>query len=136
MIRSLAILAMTVLAGCMAEAPTSNTQVSFQATVQDVVMLSSYSGTVTPVAVDPRYALTVQIESVAPGVTNFAAGSVVTFAIHSPSRLFAGEEAKGKTYDFWLSQQTEKGQVRYFGLEIQRKQANKTLHATAAAPGS
>ena len=125
MIRSLAILVMTILACCVAEAQTTNSQVFFRATVQDLVMLSSFSGKAIPAAVDPRYAMTVRIESVGSGVTNFTAGAVVTFAIHSPALLFAGEEAKGKTYDFSLLRQTENGKVRYFGLEIREKQPPK-----------
>ncbi len=135
MIRSLATLPIMMLACCVAETQHTNEQVSFRATVQDVVMLSSFSGAVIPVHVDPMFALTVRIESVASGITNFAAGSVVTFAIHSPSLLFAGEDTKGKTYDFWLSRRIENGKVRYSGLEIQRKQA-KTPVETNRRPAS
>jgi hypothetical protein len=125
MIRSLAILAITTFVCCAAEAQQTNDQIHLRATVQDVVMLSSFSGTVTPVHRDPLFALTVRLESVTPAVTNFAAGSVVTFAIHSPSRLFAGEDAKGKTYDFSVRRETENGKMRYFELEIRKKQANR-----------
>ncbi len=133
MIRLLATLAMVLLACCAAEAQYTNA-IFFRAAVQDVVILSRFSGTVTPVAVDPMFALTVRIESVSPGVTNFAAGSVVTFAIHSPSRLFAGEDAKGKTYAFLLRCQTVKGNVRYSGLEVERKQANPQGAASGSQP--
>jgi hypothetical protein len=122
MIRSLAILVMTILACCVVEAQTTNSPVFFRATVQDLVMLSNFSGKAIPAAVDPRYAMTVRIESVGSGVTNFTAGAVVIFAIHSPALLFAGEEAKGKTYDFTLFGKTENGRIRYFDLEKQKKQ--------------
>ena len=121
MIRSLAILAIATLVFCGAEAQQTNDSISLRATVQEVAMLSSFSGDVIPVDTDPRFALTLRIESVGPVVTNFAAGSVVSFAIHSPSRLFAGEDAKGKTFDFSVHHKTEKGKTRYFELAIRKK---------------
>ena len=133
MIRSLAILFVTALTWCVAQAAHTTNQVSFRATVQDMVMLSSFSGTIIPVAVDPRYALTLRIESGVPGFPNITAGSVVTFAIHSPSLLFGDDDPKGKTYDFMLHRESQKGKLRYFGLEIQRKQANQTLLSTTGA---
>ena len=119
MIRSLAILAIATLVFCGAEAQQTNDSISLRATVKEVVMLSSFSGTVLPVDIDSRFALTLHIESVAPVVTNFAVDSVVSFAIHSPSRLFAGENAKDKTFDFSVRHKTEKGKTRYFELAIQ-----------------
>jgi hypothetical protein len=66
-----------------------------------------------------------RIESVTPAVTNFTAGSKVTFAIHSPTKLFAGEDAKGKTYDFSVRHTTEQGKTRYFQLEIRKEKADE-----------
>ena len=131
----LTIFSTTMLACCAALAQHTNDEIYLRATVQDVVVISHFAGTLTPVDVDPRFALTVRIESATPGVTNFAAGSPVTFAIHSPSRLFAGEDAKGKSYDFLLRRQAEKGKVRYLDLEIRRKEVIKSLQPTAVVAG-
>src|SRR5215469_12443461 len=109
MIRLLAILGMSLWACAAGRAQSANDEIHLRAAVQAVVPLTSFSGTATPVDVDPRFALTVHIESVVPTVTNFSAGAAVTFAIHSPSLLFAGEPAKGKTYDFVLQREIKDG---------------------------
>ena len=88
-----------------------------RATVQAVVPLTSFSGRVTPVGADPRFALTVRIQSIDPSITSLSAGTVVTFAIHSPALLFAGSPVKGKTYDFALTREIEDGKVRFAGLK-------------------
>ena len=88
-----------------------------RATVQAIVPLTNFSGSVTPVAGDPRFALTVRIESIDPSITNFSAGTVATFAIHSPALLFGPKPAKGKTYDFVLTREIEDGKVRFSGLK-------------------
>lgn len=121
MIRTLAIFALSLLSGCAVEAPPTKGEVIIRANVQDVVMLADFSGTATPVTFDPRFALTIRIESCRPAITNFAAGSLITFAIHSPSLLFGAEDAKGKTYDLALHRQIQHGKVRYSGLEIRTK---------------
>jgi hypothetical protein len=86
--------------------------------VQAVVPLPSFSGQVTPVDADPRFALTVHIESAVPAVANFSVGAVVTLAIHSPSRLFAGDPTIGKIYDFSLGRRVEDGSTRFVGLRL------------------
>src|SRR5262245_20051113 len=100
----------------MAQAQGANDVIRLRARVQSVVLLEDFSGVVIPVHFDPGFALTVRIESATPQVAGFASGSVVTFAIHSPSLLFAGEPTKGKTYDFVLHRKIENGKVRFFGL--------------------
>jgi hypothetical protein len=62
--------------------------------------------------------LTLSIESTVPAVPDFAAGAVVTLGIHSPSLLFGGESAKGKTYDFLLHRRVEDGKLRFLGIEV------------------
>lgn len=118
MIRLLAILGISIWACAAGRAQGPSDEIHLSATVQAVSPLTKFSGTVTPVDVDPRFALTVRIESVVPTVTNFTPGAVVIFAIHSPSQLFAGEPTKGKTYDFVLHRETKDGKVRFFGLKI------------------
>ena len=95
-----------------------NDEVRLRATVKAVVPLSDFSGVITPVDVDPRFALTVHIESTVPAVTDFGAGAVITLGIHSPARLFVGESVKGKAYDFLLHRRIEDGKVRFLGIEV------------------
>ena len=120
MLRSLAILAVSLSACNACLAQSTNDEIHLRATVQAVVPLTSFSGKVTPVDVDPRFALVVRIESAVPAVANFTEGAVVTLAIHSPSLLFAGEPKKGKTYDFLLGRKIENGKVSFFGLRVRK----------------
>ena len=89
-----------------------------RATVQAVVPLTSFAGQVTPVGVDPRFAMTVHLESVKPTLTNFPEGAAVTFAIHSPALLFAGEPMIGKAYDFSLRRTLEHGTTKFLSLTV------------------
>ena len=93
--------------------------IRLRASVQAVVHLRDFSGEVTPVDFDPRFALSVRIESAVPAVPNFRSGSVVTFAIHSPSLLFSGDPVKGRTYGFSLVRRVENGKVRFRDLRVQ-----------------
>src|SRR5215468_2577585 len=120
MLRLLAILAMSLCACIPGHPQSTNDEVRLQATVQAVVQLTRFSGTITPVDFDPRFALTVRIESAAPAITNFIAGAVVTLAIHSPALVFGGEPTNGKTYDFVLHRKIEDGKVRFYGLVVQK----------------
>jgi len=104
-------------------------EIQLRATVQDVVPLADFSGTVTLVDSDPRFALTVRIESVEPAVSGFAAGAVIAFAIHSPALLFKEDVTKGKTYDFSLEREIKHGKVRFFGLKVEK--ANGSRHASS-----
>src|SRR5215472_10250694 len=116
MIRPLAVLALCLWARIGGQAQSTNDEVRLQATVQAIVPLTSFSGTVTPVDIDPRFALTVRIESIVPELKNFSAGTIATCAIHSPTLLFAGEPTKGRIYDFVLHREIKNGKVKFFGL--------------------
>jgi hypothetical protein len=120
MIRSLAIVAMSLWACTAGEAQRANDEVRLRATVLAVAPLTSFSGPATPVDIDPRFALTLRIESAVPAVPGLSAGAVVTLAIHSPSKTFAGEPEKGKTYAFLLHRQMADGKVRFFGLRARK----------------
>ena len=122
MIRLLAILSVSLLASSASQARTNIDEIHLRATVQDVVLLTDFSGKVIPVNFDPRFALTVRIESVDAAATSFTVGAVVTFAIHSPSLLFGDEAKKGKTYDFSVQRQIKHGKTRYFGLKVEKVQ--------------
>src|SRR5215470_6001984 len=93
-------------------------KIHLRATVQDVVPLADYSGEVTPVDFDPRFALIVRIESVHPTVSNFGAGAVVAFAIHSPAQLFVDGVTKGKMYDFFLGSEIKDGKTSFSQLKV------------------
>jgi hypothetical protein len=90
--------------------------------VQDVVLLADFLEEITPVDFDPRFALTVRIESVDPAVGSFTAGAVVAFAIHSRALLFGEDATKGKTYDFSLQREIKHGKTRFFGLKVEKVQ--------------
>jgi prephenate dehydratase len=66
--------------------------------------------------------------SAVPAVPDFGARAVVTFAIHSPSRLFEGEAANGKTYEFLLHRKIEDGKPRFFGLKLQTRSTSEKQH--------
>ena len=118
-IRLFAIVAVGLLA-CAGHAKTTIDEIHFRATVQNVVLLKEFSGKITPVDFDPRFALTVRIESVDPAISNFTAGAVVAFAIHSPSLLFGEDATKGKTYDFSVERKIEHGKTRFFHSRLRR----------------
>ena len=76
----------------------ANDVVRLNITVMNVVPLRSFSGTLTPTGHgDPRFALTVRIDSCLPVVTNLNSGTVVTFGVHSPSLFLGGSAEKGST---------------------------------------
>lgn len=124
-IRLFALLALGLWSCAAVRAQTTNEEIHLRAVVRDVIPLPSFSGKAIAVDVDPRFALTLRIESASPAVTNFAAGGEMTFAIHSPVKLFGGEAAKGKTFDFSLRRKTEHGREKYFDLKIQKAQAGR-----------
>jgi hypothetical protein len=120
MLRSITILLLSLAASFAADEKPQREEFRLRATVHDVVVLSSFSGTVTPVDADPRFAVTMRLDSITPSLTNFTKGATVTFAVHSPSRLFAAADVKGKTYDFTLRRETARGKTRYSSLEVRR----------------
>jgi hypothetical protein len=107
------------LDGIDAKQNTKN-EIHLRATVQDVVPLADFSGKVTPVDFDPRFAL--RIESVNPAIGSFTAGFIVAFAIHSPAVLFGGEATKSNTYDSSQQREIKHGKTRFFGLEVEHAQ--------------
>jgi len=116
-------------------AQNAKNEIHLRATVQDVVPLADYLGKATPVDFDPRFALRLRIESVDPAISDFVAGAVVTFVIHSPALLLLGEDGtKGKTYDFSLGRETEQGKIRFFGLKVEKTAG--PLHGCADKPDS
>jgi hypothetical protein len=125
MLRTLVILAIALQRGNAGQAQDTHDEIYLRATVQAVVPLADFSGSITPVDRDPRFALTVRIDSVVPVVVKFSEGAVVTFAIHSPWLLFAGEPTKGETYDFSLGRKNENGKTSFAGLTVERRKSCK-----------
>ena len=117
---SLATLFITLWSYCAAVAQITNEEVRFRATVEDVRLLSRFPGTLTAVDADSKFAITVQIASAVPAMTNFTVGNFVTFGIHSPSMLFRWNATIGKAYDFTLHRKIEGGKATFLDLKIQR----------------
>ena len=118
MLHTITILLLSLAASFAADEKWQSAEYKLRATVLDVVALSSYSGAVLAVGADPRFAVTMRVDSITPALTNFTKGATLTFAVHSPSRLFATGDSKGKTYDFTLRRETAGGNTRYSSLEV------------------
>jgi hypothetical protein len=103
---------------------TQNTknEIHLRATVQNIVPLTDFSGEITPVDFDPRFALTVRIESVDAAVGSFTVGAVVAFAIHSPALLFGEDATKGKTYNSSIQRAIKHSKTRFSGLKFEKVQ--------------
>ena len=96
--------------------PAQGEEVHINAVVEAIVPLTDFSGAITPVDIDPKFALTLRIQTVNPTVEELVSGAVVTFAIHSPSLLFGAEPTKGAAYDLFLHREMESGQVRFYWM--------------------
>jgi len=94
-------------------------EIQLRAKVKAIVPLEDFSGKAFPVDIDPHFALTVRIVSAMPAVADFTPGSVVTFAIHSPTIVFAGDATKRKTYNFSMCRETGDDKVKFSRLGIQ-----------------
>jgi hypothetical protein len=127
MIRLLATLAVSLLACTPGQIQSTRDAIHLRATVQNVVPLTDFSGKITQVDFDPRFALTVRIESVDFAVGSLTVGAVVAFAIHSPARLFREDATKGKTYDFSLQREIKHGKTRFFGLKVEKVETAPAL---------
>jgi hypothetical protein len=116
------LLLLGVAAQAQEHSPTAakNVELHLRAMVMAVVPLTDFSGQVTPTDLDPRFALTLRVETVKPTVNEFVPGSEITFAIHSPALLFIGNPDKNLAYDFYLVRETENGKVRFIGLATHR----------------
>jgi len=95
--------------------------IHFKAKVLSIAMgVDSGENTVTA-AVDPRYSLKAKILSVEEEGAPFAKGDAVTFAIHSPAKLFMGGEAKakGKSFTFVLhGRLADDGTPTFYHMEL------------------
>jgi hypothetical protein len=92
----------------------------FRAKVGKVVMLSRFTGTIIPVHPDPRYVLPLTIETAPDGDSVLVRGATINFAIHSPTKLFAGDAPTGRTLDFSVESEVRDGIRRWSGLRVAR----------------
>jgi hypothetical protein len=103
---------------------TTNDVVRLRVTVVDSVPLRSFRGSLTPTDdVNSRFALTLRIDSCVPAITNLKSGTVVTFAVHSPSRFLGGSAEKGETHEITMPRKKAANLV----FDDKTKQANKSL---------
>ena len=107
-----------------------STAIHLRATVKAIVPLTDFSGQATLVDFAPRFALTLRVRTVNPVIDEFASGSDVTFAIHSPALLFEGDPAKDLLYDFYLLREIKDGKVRFFDLSTRKGTRKMTTRAT------
>ena len=86
------------------------------ASVEAVIPLAAFSGKVTPVHSDPRFALTLRIQSTVPVVKELPLAGTVTFGVHSPSLLFTADPKVGQSYIFSTRQVIKNGRSTFTGL--------------------
>jgi hypothetical protein len=84
--------------------------------VEAVTPLTAFSGKVTPVDSDPRFAVTLRIQSTVPVAKELPLAGTVTFGVHSPSLLFAGDPTVGRSYIFTARQIIKNGRSTFTGL--------------------
>ncbi len=96
--------AVTPSATTGAEPEVVSAEFSFTATIAQLLPLRRFSGTLTPVHVDPRYVVVLEIERVEASAGALAPGRRA-FAIHSPSRLLGGDASAqvGRRRDFVIT---------------------------------
>lgn len=115
----LAAIVLLAIGVCSTAAAAEPVKVTFRATVQEVVMLSQYSGVVRVVHFDPRYVVTLTIVTASPDAPEFMVGETVALAIHSPTLLFIGDaEVRGKTFTFAARREIDNGKPRFSLLEV------------------
>jgi hypothetical protein len=92
--------------------------IAFRASVHSIQLLNQIRGKAIPVHFDPRFALIVDIENTSPNTEIFNSGERIAFAIHSPTKLFHGEDPTGKTYYFSAEKIQKENEVQLTNLRI------------------
>jgi hypothetical protein len=87
--------------------------ISFRATVRSVKPLNQINEQTILAHFDPRFALELDIDSACPDSKLIQSGDKVILAIHSPSKLFLGDDPVGKTF-FFSAEKNQKKQVLQF----------------------
>ena len=98
--------------------------VTFVGTVQWINMLRARQPVGLCVSFDPRFALSVHVDSITEGPAPFESQTDVVLSIHSPARLFAEsqENVIGKTYLFRLRGKRTGTRTRFYSISAQRRQ--------------
>ena len=90
-------------------------EIHLRATVQSVVLRSDFKGKAIPIGFDPRFAMTLLVQSATPTTNTLSQGNVVVLLIHSPTLLCNDDSTVGKTYDFVLRRTKKHGKIRFPG---------------------
>jgi hypothetical protein len=80
--------------------------ISFKGIVRRIEFINECREKITLVDIDPKWAISVYIDSVATEKHMLKAGETIIFGIHSPTRLFAESDINmiiGKTMNFELT---------------------------------
>ena len=100
---------------------TGKKTIHFTGNVEKVEMFDPSICKAIPVGPDPRFAMTVAVESVEEEDAPLQAGTTVTFAIHSPAKMFYGADWKTIKGRFSFQTDVEKtpeGEVWYHWLQL------------------
>jgi hypothetical protein len=141
-ISGLLLLACLAVRGQNTNSVSTNEFFRVQMTVLDIVQLRTYKGPVTATNdADPRFALTVRIDSSVPPLANLKSGSILTFAVHSPSLSLGGSAKKGETFEFRIPRKkamalTPHGLANPQGRANGRQPFNSETNRTSAAAAS
>ena len=97
--------------------------ITFKATVRSVQPLSQINESIILAHFDPRFALELDIDSTCPDSKIIQSGDRVILAIHSPSKLFLGEDPIGNTFLFHAEKNQKKQVLELVNLtaKIQMK---------------
>jgi len=83
--------------------PATSNDVRLLVTVMDSIPLRDFRGSLTPTGdFDPRFALTVRIDSCVPAITNLKFGTIIALAVHSPALFLKGSAEKGKAHEITM----------------------------------
>ncbi len=97
-------LVLGVVVGCGSQEPAlrmGEERVIFTGTVTQLEPLGQREATVYPVGVDPRFLLTVQVDSIEQNRSSpVTSDEGISFAIHSPARLLGTEDPGGRKFRF------------------------------------
>lgn len=109
-----------VSAAALAQAPSivnpPAVPIRLRAKVLSIVDIQSFRGKLITATFDPRFAVTMRIESVNPKIKEMARDAVVTFGIHSPALTFLTDEPKGRTFGLCLRREGVNGSAKFSGF--------------------